>query len=121
MSPNFLFRGDTMYKINDKVYLYLKGAKKETFALNGLHRSRFGTIKDIYKENNKTVYEVKLDITDKNIIVSEDQGSFTFYNMNELLDIIRSTNISIESKEKYTELINDIIQDKKIENKQYRF
>lgn len=110
-----------MYKVNDKVYLYIRGAKKESFALNGLHRSRFGIIKDIRKEDNKTIYVIKLDIVDKDILISEDCGAFTLYNMNELLDVIRSMNVSIDIKEKYTELINDILQGKEIENKQYKF
>jgi len=110
-----------MYKINDKVYLYIKGAKKESFALNGLHRSRFGIIKDILNENDKITYIIKLDVTDKDVSIVEDCGAFNFYDMNELLDTIRSMDVPLEVKEKYTELINDILQGKEIENKQYKF
>ena len=110
-----------MYKINDKVYLYIKGAKKESFALNGLHRSRFGIIKDILNENDKITYIIKLDVTDKDVSIVEDCGAFAFYDMNELLDMIRSMDVPLEVKEKYTELINDILQGKEIENKQYKF
>ncbi len=110
-----------MYKINDKVYLYIKGAKKESFALNGLHRSRFGIIKDILNENDKITYVIKLDVTDKDVSIVEDCGAFAFYDMNELLDTIRSMDVPLEVKEKYTELINDILQGKEIENKQYKF
>lgn len=110
-----------MYKVNDKIYLYIKGAKKESFALNGLHRSRFGIIKDILNENDKITYIIKLDVTDKDVSIVEDCGTFTFYDMNELLDTIRSMDVPLEVKEKYTELINDILQGKEIENKQYKF
>ena len=110
-----------MYKVNDKVYLYIRGAKKESFVLNGLHRSRFGTIKDIRNENDRITYVIKLDTTDKDVLLVEDCGAFTFYDMNELLDTIRSMDVPLEVKEKYTELINNILQGKEIENKQYKF
>ena len=110
-----------MYKVNDKIYLYIRGAKKESFALNGLHRSRFGIIKDIHNENDRITYVIKLDTTDKDVLLVEDCGAFTFYDMNELLDTIRSMDVPLEVKEKYTELINNILQGKEIENKQYKF
>ena len=62
-----------------------------------------------------------MDITDKEIMVQEDHGIFTFYDMNELLDAIRSLDVSESVKEKYAELINRILQNEEMENTQYRF
>ena len=110
-----------MYKINDKVYVFLKGTPNNAIALNGLHRTRFGTIIDIIENVDKATYIVKMEITDKEIIVQEDHGIFTFYDMNELLDAIRSLDVSESVKEKYAELINRILQNEEMENTQYRF
>lgn len=110
-----------MYKINDKVYVFLKGTHNNAIALNGLHRNRFGTIIDIRENVDKATYIVKMDITDKEIMVQEDHGIFTFYDMNELLDAIRSLDVSESVKEKYAELINRILQNEEMENIQYRF
>ena len=70
-----------MYKINDKVYVFLKGTHNNAIALNGLHRNRFGTIIDIRENIDKATYIVKMDITDKEIMVQEDHGIFTFYDI----------------------------------------
>ena len=110
-----------MYKINDKVYVFLKGTPNNSIALNGLHRNRFGTIIDIRENVDKATYIVKMDITDKEIMVQEDHGIFTFYDMNELLDAIRSLDVSEATKEKYAELINRILQNEEMENTPYRF
>ena len=110
-----------MYKINDKVYVFLKDTHNNAIALNGLHRNRFRTIIDIRENVDKATYIVKMDITDKEIMVQEDHGIFTFYDMNELLDAIRSLDVSESVKEKYAELINRILQNEEMENIQYRF
>ena len=110
-----------MYKINDKVYVFLKGTPNNSIALNGIHRNRFGTIKNIIEDVDKVTYMVKMDMTDKEIMVQEDHGIFTFYDMNELLDAIRSLDVSEGVKEKYAELINRILQNEEMENTQYRF
>lgn len=111
-----------MYKVNDIVYVYIRGTKKESFALHGLHGSRFGIIKNITQTDNDNIkYEVELAVS--NAVAQIDNTTrFTFYDMNELVDCISSINIPTNIKEQYVALINDVVQDiNSIENTTYKY
>ena len=115
-----------MYKINDVIYLYIKGLdKKKSFKETGLAYNRFGKIVDIKedKENDAIEYTINI-INDKNknnIMINSVTNQFTFCDMNELIDIISSLDISSEAKSNYIELIDNIVQNKDIEDTYYKF
>lgn len=94
-----------MYKLNDLVYVHTKGLNKNTFI--GLNITRFGTIIDIISDN---IFKIKMLRGNKEIVIdySDDIiNPFVFSDINELIDIIRNSNISEEKKNEYLEFINE--------------
>lgn len=100
-----------MYKINDLVYVHTKGLNKNTFI--GLNITRFGTITDIISDN---IFKIKMLHTNKEIVINYTDdifNTFVFSDINELINIIRNSNISEEKRNECLELINNKVMETK--------
>lgn len=114
-----------MYKVNDIIYLYIKGLNKKKFKDIGLMPNRFAKIIRIQEDlvENTIDYTINLfnDKNKKDIIINSVANKFTFCDLNELIDIIRNLDISDEGKDKYIELIDKIIKEEDMKNIPYKY
>lgn len=114
-----------MYKVNDIIYLYIKGLDKKKIKDIGLMPNRFAKIiriqEDLVEDTINYTINLFNNENKKDIIINSVTNKFTFCDINELIDIIRNLDITDEGKDNYIKLIDSIIQDKNIENKLYKF
>lgn len=105
-----------MYKLNDTVYVYLFDLKK-TLKSNPLNIKRFGRIVNIEPVtfNNKEEGIYTIQCKDHSMTVKTYDDSFNICNLEELLDIIRSCDISDNERAEYVNLIS-AINEKGIDN-----
>lgn len=114
-----------MYKVNDIIYLYIKGLNKKKFKDIGIMPNRFAKIieirKDLVEDTTDYIINILNDEHKKEIVINDITNKLTFCDINELIDTIRNLDISDEGKDNYMKLIDEIIRGNELNNIPYKF
>lgn len=97
-----------MYKKNDLIYVFF-GDLKSSILHRNLSINRFGKIKNI-EEVGLDMYHYSIECKDNKLMqVKSYDNSFNICNIEELMDIIYTSNISEKTKDFNIEILNDIL------------